>query len=354
MSVAALAMRPAPWLVSPGLTEGIVISSRVRLARTMAGRAFHRALPLARQEELVSELISALGEAVPTGMTVRTDALDSVARECLVERQLISRDLAGAKRPGAVRLSADEQVAAMVNEEDHLRLQVIRPGLCLEECLDRAVAVDRQLERRIPWAVHPGFGYLTACHTNLGTGMRASVMLHLPALAETEELKSVLRGCSLLHLVVRGQHGEGSDAAGHFYQVSNMRSLGQDEDAIAQSVIEAAERIVAAERAARSALLSKARPRLEDRVWRAWGLLSHARVLSTDELQDGIGWLRLGLALGVLPELKWSILDRCLIQCQPAHLQLLHPGDGLDDAGRRDRRRADLVRALLTNRQPPA
>ena len=348
-SVSDLIGRGCSWLHSPGEHSGIVVSSRIRLARNVAGSAFHRKLTRPRQQELVERLIESLARAAPWGkdaLVAQLPKLSEAERQALVERQLISRELAAVKRPAAVCVSADEVHSVMINEEDHLRLQVIQAGLSLERNLELAVALDQALEQEIEWAFHPTYGYLTACHTNVGTGMRASIMLHLPALAETGELKQVLRALAKLHMTVRGTHGEGSEAAGHYYQVSNQRSLGVREQDLVSSISEATERIVAAEQMARQALLDKGRVRLEDKVHRAWGVLTNARSLNTEELSEHISWVRLGVALRVLPTARWATLDRILLQCQPAHLQLMHAE--ADDPARRDPLRATLVREWLS------
>lgn len=372
-TVTDLAGAECPWLMSPGAHRGVVISSRIRLARSWAAYAFHRKLSRKRQQELTDRLLDHLAAVVPAaGAAWQMQTLTPIERLALVERQVISRDLSAAKRPGGVFLAepqgtSNHLLAAMVNEEDHLRLQVIGAGLCLQHLLAVAVATDQALEERMEWAVHPQLGYLTACHTNLGTGLRASVMLHLPALAETGELKAVLRALGKLHLAVRGGHGEGTEPTGHTFQISNARSLGGTEQAYVEAIHEAVERVVEAEQIARAALLEKARPRLDDKVFRAWGLLSQARSLATDELAEQLSWLRLGVALDVLGDRewvvatgsapaesggnvahRWRVLDRLAVQCQPAHLQLLNGAVELEPA-ERDRLRADLVRKLLRN-----
>ena len=286
-------------------------------------------------------------------MALRLDDAPPVERQALMERQLASRELAAERHPAGVVAAADEGAALLVNEEDHVRLQVIGAGLDLDGCLARAVATDQALEAVVPWAFHPRYGYLTACHTNTGTGMRASVMLHLPALHETGELKAVLRALAKLNLTVRGAHGEGSEARGHRYQVSNLRALGVDEQTIAATVAEAAQQVVAAERLARQALAEKQRTLLEDKVWRAWGLLTHARTLTSEEFDEHLSWVRLGSALRVLnPDHvpSWRALDRIALHAQPAHIQLRFP-DAADSAVR-DRRRAELVRHALQQVEP--
>lgn len=345
-----LAMRQTPWLGSPGEHAGIVLSSRIRLARNLEGWNFARKLPPARARALVDRIAEAAARACP-GRMLRIDKLDGPERQLLVERQLISRDLAASKRAAGLWLGEDERTALMIGEEDHLRLQVFTSGLQLEGLLVEAVGLDRALEPALGFAFDERLGYLTACHTNVGTGLRASVMLHLPALAETGELKAVLRAFDKLHLAVRGRFGEGSEPHGHYYQLSNRRTLGQDEAAIVRSVHEAALRVIDAERVARDAMLGDdaQRNRLEDKVWRAWAVLTHARVLSSEELIEHLAWLRLGLALDMLhavsPRPTWAILDRIFVQCQPAHLQAAHPA--AKDATYRDRLRAELVRSWL-------
>lgn len=353
-TVTALAAAPAPWLSSPGEHEGIVIASRIRLARNAAGWRFARMLSAAQTERLVERLAEAVAPVCP-GRLLRIDRLPAHQRQVLVERHLISPELAGSSRPCGLWLADDGgRTALMLGEEDHVRLQVFAPGLALERLLDEALDLDRRLEARLPWAFDERFGYLTACHTNVGTGLRASVMLHLPALATLGELKPVLRGLEQLHLAVRGRFGEGSEPQGHFFQISNRRTLGLDEATLVAQVREAVQRVVEGERVARQALLADAEraAQLEDRICRAWGLLTHARALSSEELTEHLGWLRVGLALRhpVLAEkpLAWAQLDYTLIHGQPAHVQAAHPEAG--DAAVRDRVRASLVRAWLSGK----
>lgn len=343
-------MCAAPWLDSPGEHGGIVLSSRIRLARNLAGWNFARKLPPARARTLVDTVAEAAARTCP-GRLLRVDRLDSSDRQVLVERQLISRELASAKRACGLWLGDDTRTALMVGEEDHLRLQVFAAGLRLEDLLVGAVELDRRLEPELGFAFDERLGYLTACHTNVGTGLRASVMLHLPALAETGELKTLLRAFDKLHLAVRGRFGEGSEPHGHYYQLSNRRTLGQDETSIVRTVHEAALRVIDAERIARDAMRSDEAQRnhLEDKVWRAWAVLTHARVLASEELIEHLAWLRLGLALDMLhtvsPRPTWAVLDRIFVQCQPAHLQAAHPA--AQDSTYRDRLRAELVRSWL-------
>ncbi len=342
---------PVRWLDSPGPFDGIVISSRIRLARNRAGTRFRRTLPIEDQQTLVDDLMTAVHRALPwpDDLRVQPSRLSDLERAALLERHLISREIAGGRHPSGLCLSDDHAVALLLNEEDHVRLQCFGAGLCLENCLERAIATDRSLESAVTWAVDPVHGHRTACHTNVGTGLRASVMLHLPALAETGELKAVLRALDKLHMTVRGILGEGSEATGHCYQVSNARTLGQDESTIVAGIHAAVLRLVEGERLARQSLADRNRVTLEDKVYRAWGLLTNARALTSDELNEHLSWIRLGLALRMLSMgdggPTWSNLDRIFLTCQPAHLQILHEG-AVDPAGR-DRVRATLVRQWL-------
>ncbi len=343
----ALLTRPVPWLASPGQHDGIVVSTRVRLARNCASYAFRRRLSRHRQQELVDHLLGAAARLpeLRDAQHLRLDELDETERLALVERQLASRELANGKHPAGLSVSADQVVSLMANEEDHVRLQVTDAGLHPLDNLARAQHIDRQLEAALGWAFHERFGYLTACPTNVGTGLRASVMLHLPALAESGELKAALRGLQSLHMTVRGLHGEGSEPAGHFFQISNQRALGMSEESLASAIAETADRLVAYERLAREALLERSRWRLEDKVFRAWGLLTHARALTSEELTNELSWVRLGAATGILAWHDWPVLDRLFVTCQPAHLQLQNPL--ACEAPHRDRLRADLVRQAL-------
>lgn len=352
--LAPLLSRPVPWLASPGQHDGIVVSTRVRLARNCSGYAFRRRLSRHRQQELVDHLLAAAARLpeLRDACHLRLDELDETERQALVERQLASRELANGKHPAGLSVSADQVVSLMANEEDHIRLQVTDAGLHPEANLALAQRIDRALGASLGWAFHDRFGYLTACPTNVGTGMRASAMLHLPALAETGELKAALRGLQSLHMTVRGLHGEGSEPSGHFFQISNQRALGMTEESIAGGITETVDRLVAYERLARQSLLERSRWRLEDKVFRAWGLLTHARALTSEELVGELSWIRMGAACDLLAFRNWAVLDRLFVAGQPAHLQLQHPL--ASDAPLRDRLRADLVRQALLPVDPAA
>ena len=347
--LAGLAERPCAWM---GDADGIVVSSRIRLARNLSTFRFRRSLDDAGQAALVDHILPAARSALAwaDAWSLRTDELEAVERILLHERHLISSELAQGGTPGAALIRADERATVMINEEDHVRLQVLEPGLRPIEALATAVAMDRALEQVLPWAVHPRLGYLSSCPTNLGTGLRASVMLHLPALVETKHLPKVLQAAARLHLAVRGLYGEGSDGSGFFYQVSNQRSLGLDEESVVSRLLEVIRSLIGYEAMARKTLLTQRRPLVEDRVFRALAVLRQARILASGEMVQHLGWLRLGAACGLVGGLTPTAVDRLFVLCHPAHLRLRHPE--ADDEALRDRLRADCLRQALTEVTP--
>ncbi len=327
--------------------QGIVISSRVRLARNVADQPFRRSLEREQQETLTQSLLHTCAKVLKPEdhIHLQLDAISDIQRKALVERFMVSPELAASRRSEAVIIADDEHCSAMINEEDHMRLQVLKSGLDLGAALQEAQNVDRQLETYINWAYSSTFGYMTSCPTNTGTGLRASVMLHLPALAETKELRNALRAIGKLHLAVRGLHGEGSEATGHFYQISNQRTLGSSEEDIVERLEYVIRDLVEYEQLARESLLDKKRIEFEDKAFRAWGILTHARRLTNHELIEHMSWVRLGAATGILPIRDWSVLDRIFIRTQSAHLQLQH--QDADNGNERKKLRAELVRTWL-------
>jgi len=269
----------------------------------------------------------------------------------LVERHLISRQHAKVDSglPRAVAVGADETFSIMVNEEDHLRIQVLRSGMQLAEAFEQIDRIDDALEQRLDYAFSSRFGYLSACPTNVGTGIRVSVMLHLPALRLTGEIEKVRRAARDMQLAVRGMFGEGSDALGDLYQVSNQTTLGRGEQEIlADFQHTVVPQIVAYEQQARQALLQQRRTQLDDRVWRAWALLANARLINTDEALSLLSHVRLGVSLGRIDMVDIRSVNELFLLTQPAHLQKL-TGCAMDPAARRQAR-AELVRQRLAAR----
>ena len=271
--------------------------------------------------------------------------LSALDRQFLVERQLISRELANADGPRGVALAPTETISIMVNEEDHLRLQVMRSGFSLDEAWQDIDKLDDLLEQKINYAFSEEFGYLTACPTNVGTGMRASVMLHLPALVLTKQIEKVFRALQKINLAVRGLYGEGSRASGDFYQISNQVTLGKAETKILNEIRDVIPNIIAYERQARTTLTKESRQALNDRVSRAYGTLCSAKMMTSEETMDLLSSVRLGVNLGLLEEITIPVVNELFIHTQPAHLQKIM-GAALDGE-ERNSARARYLRSRL-------
>ena len=338
------------WLRGEGPESDVVISSRIRLARNLAGFPFvnrtntrqKHAILAACREKVTQKKIA---ENV---LWIGVDEADALDRQLLVERHLISRPFANPKNPlpRGVAVGADETFAIMVNEEDHLRVQVLRSGMQLAEAFDQISRIDDVLEEELDFAYSRRFGYLTACPTNAGTGIRVSVMLHLPALKLTGEIDKVKRAARELHLAVRGMFGEGSEAHGDLYQVSNQTTLGKTEEEILgdfrKTVVP---QIIAYENQARALLVKQREAQLDDRIWRAWGLLTSARVMGTEEVLQLLSHVRLGVNLGRLDTVDIRTVNELFLLTQPAHLQKL-TGESMEPAERRIAR-AKMLRQRL-------
>ncbi len=335
------------WLRGGGPESDIVISSRIRLARNLAAFPFtNRASSYqkAEIEALLRERISKLG-LDPKLDYLNVPSLTNLDRQFLVERQLISRELATADGPRGVALLPQETVSVMVNEEDHIRLQVMRSGFALDEAWQQIDRVDDLLEQRVNYAFSDEFGYLTACPTNVGTGMRASVMLHLPALEHTKQIEKVFRALQKINLAVRGLYGEGSRASGHFYQISNQVTLGKSETTILTEIHGVIPQIVAYERSARQSWLRDNRQSLQDKISRAYGTLCSATMMTSEETMELLSYVRLGINLGLVDDLTIPTVNELFIHTQPAHLQKLM-GSALDGE-ERNAARARYLRTRL-------
>jgi protein arginine kinase len=347
-TLAELARRAAPWLVDEAPERDIVLSSRVRLARNLDGRNFTHLVGDEDLRSLGAEVAGVAGELSdlqPVSLWAM-EQLNELERRFLLERHLISVDLVR-NLPGRLLLvSEDEAAGIMVNEEDHLRLQTFASGLSLHVALERAMDLARELDERILFAFDDQLGFLTACPTNVGTGMRASILLHLPGLVHTGDLDRVLNSLRRLNYTVRGFYGEGSGVMGALFQVSNSVTLGRSESGIVEDLLRHTRKVIDCERQARQALLVRGSQVLEDRVWRAYGVLRHSRLLSTKEAFERLSDVRLGASLGLLPGVDESVLNMLLINVQSAHLQIA-AGRSLDTA-ERDERRARYVREQLT------
>jgi protein arginine kinase len=349
------------WLRGEGNAGDVVMSSRVRLARNLATLPFANKASRAQRQEILDLcrnriLGASLAERVLWLDLHETPAME---RTLLVERHLISQQHArgkqatgggGPEEPRAVAVSVpDERLSIMINEEDHLRLQVIRCGLDLSRALGDADAIDDKLEAGLDFAFSGRFGYVTACPTNVGTGIRLSMMMHLPALRLTGNIDKVKRAAADMSLAVRGFYGEGSEAAGDFYQISNQTTLGKNEQTLLHELEQdIMPRVIEYERAARKMMLTKRRADLEDQVFRALGALTHARLMTTEESMQHLSLLRLGVLTGIVTHLDQISVNRLMLLVQPAHIQKV-AGRELDQDQRRAAR-AEMLRGRLGGR----
>lgn len=366
------------WLRCAGASSDVVMSSRVRLARNLAGWRFgHKAGHGDRQKvlEVCRDRIAAAGlsgvgastspapatpPTPPQVMWIDLRESPPIERQLLVERHLISKQHSKGKPlpdlkagdvettdPRGVAIALpDERLSIMINEEDHLRIQAVRGGLALDQAWSDADRADDLLESQLDFAYSPRFGYLTCCPTNVGTGVRMSLMLHLPGLKLTGDIEKVKRAASDMNLAVRGFYGEGSEAAGDFYQISNQTTLGKSEQAILNDLAgEIIPKIVEYERMARRNLLSKRGAALEDQVYRALGLLTHARLLTAEESMQMLSHVRLGVVMGLVSDVDLASVNALMLLTQPAHLQRVM-GTELDQEQRRNAR-AQLIRRRL-------
>jgi protein arginine kinase len=347
MNLDSLTHTSGEWLRGSGPESDIVISSRIRLARNLAAFPFtNRASSYqkAEIEALLRDRIAKM-ELDPKLGYLNVPSLSTLDRQFLVERQLISRELAASEGPRGVAVAPKETVSLMVNEEDHLRLQVMHSGFTLDETWQEIDRIDDQLEQRVSYAFSEEFGYLTACPTNVGTGMRSSVMLHLPALEFTKQIEKVFRALQKINLAVRGLYGEGSRASGHFYQISNQVTLGKSETHILNEIHGVIPQIITYERQARQSWLRDNRQGLQDKVARAYGTLCSATMMTSEETMELLSYVRLGINLQLVDDLTIPTVNELFIHTQPAHLQKLM-GAALDGE-ERNAARARYLRTRL-------
>ncbi len=313
------------WLRGAGPESDIVISTRIRLARNLAEFPFVRRANSDERAQ-ITKLVRKKVESVPQwadNLFLNVEGMTEVDRQFLVERQLMSLELADGSGDRAVAIEPEERFSIMVNEEDHLRIQVMCSGLDVQNAWQRIDEIDDLLQERLNFAFSEQLGYLTACPTNVGTGLRVSVMLHLPALVVTREIEKVFRSLQKINVAVRGLYGEGSQFMGDFYQISNQITLGRSEEDLVQTVSEVVPRVIEYERKARQFLLHESEQDLHDDVSRAYGILSTARKISSEETLHYLSKVRMGVNLGLINALDISTINKLFIHTQPAHLQKL-------------------------------
>ena len=346
-SVDKLLQNPTEWLRASGPEVDVVVSSRIRLARNLVGFPFVPKLAKEQEEDIIERVEEAVkGESfLKDTFFIRYRDVTELDKQFLLERHLISREHAVEQGDKAVVISPNEVVSVMVLEEDHLRVQVFQSGLNITDAWRMMEEIISGLEKSLPFSFHADLGYLTACPTNVGTGIRASCMLHLPSLVMTKQVNKVLQALAKLNLATRGLYGEGSQASGNFFQISNQITLGQKEEDIIAGLEKVIRQMVTHEKEARQYLLEKRKAKFDDQIWRALGTLKSARIVSSGEAVQLLSLVRLGVDTGFVKKLQHAELNRLFLLIQPAHLQKLY-GRALGSS-ERDIKRADMIREKL-------
>ncbi len=347
MKFANLFSSSGEWLRGDGPHHQIVISSRVRLARNLRAHAFPGWAKKVERLQILEQIKPRVDELpeMQDAFSEYLQDLTALEKQVLVERHLISREQAAKGVGSAVVMNRKQTLSIMINEEDHLRMQALRSGLQLKNVFKLIDKADSALESKLEFAFHPRLGYLTACPTNVGTGMRASAMLHLPALVLSEQINQVIQAVNKVGLAVRGLYGEGTEAMGNLFQVSNQTTLGEKEDEIIARLNQVIEKIIEHEQNARQLLLQKKLGTLLDQIGRGYGVLSHAYSMTSKEALNLLSFMKLGIDLGFFPEDKRVAIDELFMETQPAHLQ--KSSQQKLAAEERDSLRAEIIRDKL-------
>jgi protein arginine kinase len=337
------------WMSAEGPDSDIVLSSRIRLARNMNVYKFPTLFSNEEAQSIIEDIRKISTEKPFTGLggmeLLEMGSLQPLQKRVLVEKHLISPNLAEQSPSGACLLSENEEVSIMINEEDHIRIQCLFPAFRLTEALEMANKLDDWLEENLEFAFEEDYGYLTSCPTNVGTGLRASVMMHLPGLMLTHQMNRIIPAINQLGLVVRGTYGEGSEALGNIFQVSNQITLGKSEEDIVEDLKSVVGQLIAQERYAREALAKTSNIQLEDRVYRSYGILSNSRIIESKEAAKCLSDVRLGIDMGYIKDISKNILNELMILTQPGFLQQYAGGPLRPEE--RDIRRAALIRERL-------
>src|SRR5215475_2922366 len=347
MTIHEFLSSPAESARREGPHNKIVLSSRVRLARNLKGMAFPGWAKKAERVKALDQIRPAV-ESLTQMSDAFSESMDNLSvldKNILVERHLISREHAAKNAGSGLVLNRDESLCVMINEEDHLRMQALRPGLQLKQAWQAIDSIDTRLEKKLDYAFNAELGYLTACPTNLGTGIRVSAMLHLPGLVLAEQINQIIQAVNKLGLAVRGLYGEGTEALGNVFQVSNQMTLGEGESDIVERLNKVLSQIIEHEENARGSLLETKPKVIFNHIGRAYGILANAHSISSKETMNLLSLMRLGVDLGLFPAVERSLVDELFILTQPAHLQKQH-SEKLS-AEERDLLRADMVRERL-------
>jgi protein arginine kinase len=354
LTLDSLISSPAELTDNRASNCAVVLMTRIRLARNLASHHFPGRASDAERREVLARCQAAVlnTRSMKQGLSVSVEELKPIQRQILVERHLISRELSDAKAGAAAVINKDQSISVMINEEDHLRIQVLRNGFQLKKAWTAINNLDSALENELDYAFSPNLGYLTACPTNLGTGMRASAMMHLPALVIAGQMEKVVRAVNQLGMVVRGLFGEGSDATGSVFQISNQTTLGESERDIVKRLHSVLQSIIEHELNARDKLIESDPAKLPDKIGRAFGILSHGHIISSSEAMNLLSLVRLGVDLGYFPTSNRLLIDRLFIEAQPAHI-LYGSGRVKLESDERDRLRADSLRTEFAKFSTP-
>src|SRR5947209_1531476 len=347
MDIHAFLIPPAESARRKGPHDRIVMSSRVRLGRNIKDASFPgwaKKPERIRVLELIRPSIEGLPE-MKEAFSETMDSLSTLDKQILVERHLISREHAAKSTGSGLVLNREETLCFMINEEDHLRMQALRPGLQIRQAWQAIDQADSMLEKRLDYAFNADWGYLTACPTNIGTGIRVSAMLHLPGLVLAEQINPIIQSVNKLGLAVRGLYGEGTEALGNVFQVSNQMTLGEAESAIVERLEKVLAQIIEHEENARATLIEKKPKMVYNHIGRAYGILANAHSISSKETMNQLTLMKMGVDIGLFPGVDRSLVDELFILTQPAHLQKQH-SEKLS-AEERDLLRADMVRERL-------
>lgn len=341
------------WYIDAGPDSDIVVSSRVRLARNFEAYPFPKRSSKEDQENIINETCEALftgsHEYKENLSLFRFKELRPIQRQVLVEKHLVSRELAESSLETGALISDDEQISIMINEEDHLRIQCLSAGMQLDKAFDLCNSLDDTISEKIDYAFNDKIGYLTSCPTNVGTAIRVSIMLHLPALSMTGYIRGILESCGKLGLAVRGLYGENTEAYGNMYQLSNQITLGKSEKDIVESIKSIGYQIIEQERLLRQELLKKNIKKFEDRIMRSYGILKFSRILTSEEALRRLSDIRLGINLDIIKDLTEMDVNEMILKIQPGSLQKY--AGKLLKADDRDSIRAEYVRNKISEKK---
>lgn len=341
------------WYLDKGPENDVVLSSRVRLARNLKNYPFPSKMTQESAEVAYSKvketILNASSNLSKEFSYIGMNELTDVDKVTLLEKHLVSVDLIKNSPKSGILMSKDENLSIMLNEEDHIRIQSILPGMQLNQAWELADKIDNIIEEKIEYAFNENYGYLTSCPTNVGTGMRASVMVHLPSLSMIGYINGLLSTVGKLGLAVRGTYGEGSQSVGNLYQISNQVTLGQSEDDIISNISGVIAQIIEQERMARNKILKESGIQFEDKIFRSYGIFTNARLLTSNECMNLLSDIKLGVDLGLINNISQKVISELMIITQPASLQKM-AGRTLDDE-ERDIKRAEVVRKKLLKKE---